>query len=91
MKERDEGESARLRWPPGAGRDRARAVPSPRVSSAPGNLLRAHYSPGPTGWPAAPFILPSVPSGRRMLLEVPSGLFVFALGWTVWTREGEAG
>lgn len=81
MKESEQGRVREARGPPGAGSGGAQVRPSPRVSSASGNLLRAHYFARVEGVAAASFILSSLPSGHRALLKVPSGLFVFCFGW----------
>lgn len=83
MKESEQGRVRQAAPSAGRGSSRAQGCPSPRVSSAPSNLLLAHYSAGADGVAAASFILLSGLSGHRMLLEVPSGLFVFALGLTI--------
>lgn len=91
MKESEQGSVRGARGPPGAGSGGAQVRPSPRVSSASGNLLRAHYSARVEGVAAASFILSSLPSGHRALLKVPSGLFVFALDGTVPAGLWEGG
>lgn len=92
MKEGGRGRGARLRRPPGAGRDRAPAVPSPRVSSAPGNLPRAHYAPGAHGVVVGRLFHPaeSAVGQPHAPLKCPRGLFVFASGGTVaaWRERG---
>lgn len=69
---------------------RAQVFPSPRVSSAPGNLLCAHYSAwGRPG--AGPPLLSSrvCRRGHCALLEGPSGLFVFAADETAGDCRGD--
>lgn len=63
MKEGGRGESARLRRPPGAGRDRAPAVPSPRVSSAPRQSAARPLFAGAHGVAGRPFHPPEYAVG----------------------------